>query len=217
LANNYQALMTETRFWLIRHALVEENARTVIYGTMDVELCPHTLLAQEAMYAALARRLPRPGPDVVWITSPLSRTRRTAEAIFRAGYPEQTPEIEPGLIELDFGEWQGLEHGALPERLTLPPHAFWPLGGYERPPGGESMADGIMRVGKTLERLAKTHAGNDVIAVTHGGAIRCAVAHALRIGPDNALHLSVENISLTRLDRLDRGWRVACVNELPGV
>jgi broad specificity phosphatase PhoE len=79
------------------------------------------------------------------------------------------------------------------------------------------MADGILRVGKTLERLAETHAGKDVIAVTHGGAIRCAVAHALRIGPDNALHLSVENISLTRLDRLGRGWRVACVNELPGV
>ena len=118
--------MTETRFWLIRHAIVEENARTIIYGTMDVELCPHSLAAQAPMYAALARRLPRPA---TWLASPLSRTQRTAAAIFGAGYPEQPVTIEPGLIELAFGEWQGLVHAALPARLTLPAHAFWPLGG----------------------------------------------------------------------------------------
>ena len=50
--------------------------------------------------------------------------------------------------------------------------------------------------------------------VSHGGAIRAAVAHALRIGADNALHLSVQNLSLTRLERHAEGWRVVCVNEL---
>lgn len=206
--------MTETRFWLIRHAIVEENARLIIYGTMDVELCPHTLAAQRPMYAALARRLPRPA---TWLASPLSRTQRTAAAIFAAGYPEQPLTIEPGLIELEFGDWQGLVHGALPERLTRPAHAFWPLAGEERPPGGESMADGILRVGDVMERLAEAYSGRDVVAIAHGGTIRAAVAHALRIGADSALHLSIENISLTRLDRTPRGWRVACVNELPGV
>ncbi len=206
--------MTETNFWLIRHAIVEENARTVIYGTMDVQLCPHSLEAQRPMYAALARRLPRPA---VWFASPLSRTQATAAAIFRAGYPEQALTIEPGLIELGFGAWQGLAHAELPPRLTMPAHPFWPLSGDERPPGGESMADGVERVGAVLERLAEAHRGCDVVAVSHGGAIRAAVAHALHIPADNALHLSIENISLTRLDHTPRGWRVACVNELPGV
>jgi alpha-ribazole phosphatase len=206
--------MTETRFWMIRHAIVAENARGLIYGTMDVELCPHSLEAQRPMYAALARRLPRPA---MWLASPLSRTQRTAAAIFAAGYPEQAVAIEPGLIELAFGAWQGLAHAALPARLTQPAHAFWPLGGAERPPGGESMEDGIRRLGAVMERLATVHAGQDVVAVSHGGAIRAAVAHALGIRADAALHLSIENISLTRLDRTPRGWRVACVNELPGV
>jgi broad specificity phosphatase PhoE len=35
--------MSETRFWLIRHALVEENARAFLYGIMDVALCETTL------------------------------------------------------------------------------------------------------------------------------------------------------------------------------
>ena len=78
------------------------------------------------------------------------------------------------------------------------------------------MAAVIDRVGPALERLASRHAGQDVVAVSHGGTIRAAVAHALQIGPDNALHLSVQNLSLTRLERHAEGWRVVCVNELPG-
>src|SRR5579863_5131401 len=99
--------MTETRFWLIRHGLVEENARAILYGIMDVPLCETTLEAQAPMYAALARRLPR---TPVWKVTPLSRTRRTAQAIFDAGYPHREPAIEPELIEQSLGEWQGLPH-----------------------------------------------------------------------------------------------------------
>lgn len=209
--------MTETRFWLIRHAIVAENELGRIYGATDVPLCPENLIAQVPMHTALARRLPESGPDVVWLASPLTRTQHTAAAIFAAGYPEQVLTIEPDLIELSFGDWQGLAHHELPRHLRLPPHGFWSMAGEERPPGGESMADAIARVGPALERLAETYHGRDVVAVTHGGTIRAAVAHALGIGADNALHLSVDNLSLTRLDRLRRGWRVACVNELPGV
>jgi broad specificity phosphatase PhoE len=205
--------MSETRLWLIRHALVEENARAILYGTMDVEICPATLLEQAPMYRALAERLPRPA---AWKVTPLSRTRRTAEAIFAAGYPRAEPEVEPDLIEQDLGEWQGLPHAELPPLLTLPKHAFWPLAGHEHPPGGETMADVIRRVGATLERLAARHAGEDVVVVSHGGSIRAAVAHCLGVGPDNALHLAVQNLSLTRLERYPEGWRVVCVNELPG-
>jgi alpha-ribazole phosphatase len=205
--------MTETRFWLIRHAIVEENARAMLYGIMDVPLCETSLLEQAPMYQALARRLPRPA---TWKVTPLSRTRRTAEAIFAAGYPYAEPEVVPGLIEQSLGEWQGLPHAELPARLTLPKHAFWPLSGHEHPPGGETMAHVIERVGASLEQLAVRHQGEDVIAVSHGGSIRAAVAHCLRIGPDNALHLSVQNLSLTRIERSEEGWRVVCVNELPG-
>jgi broad specificity phosphatase PhoE len=205
--------MNPTRFWLIRHAIVDENSRAFLYGVMDVPLCETSLVAQAPLYAGLARRLPRPA---VWRITPLSRTRRTAEAIFTAGYPRQKLIVEPDLIEQSLGEWQGLPHADLPERLTLPPHAFWPLAGYERPPGGETMGEVITRAGAALERLAAEHPDEDIVIVSHGGTIRSVVAHALDIGPDNALHLSIHNLSLTRLDRYSDGWRVVCVNELPG-
>lgn len=205
--------MSATRFWLIRHAIVAENARLVLYGTMDVPLCEESLVAQEPMYRSLAERLPRPA---AWKVTPASRTRRTAEALFAVGYPRAELETEPDLTEQALGSWQGLAHAALPAKLTLPAHAFWPLHGDERPPGGESIQDVIERTSAALERLASRHAGEDVVIVMHGGTIRAAVAHALGIGPDSALRLSVQNLSLTRLERHPEAWRVVCVNELPG-
>ena len=204
----------ETRFWLIRHALVSENERAMLYGIMDVQLCPDTLVAQVPQYTALAARLPRPA---VWACTPLSRTRRTAEALFAAGYPAEELTVIPGLIEQNLGDYQGLPHADLPARLTAPAHPFWPLSADERPPGGESMEEVVARVGETMDVLAEEHAGKDVVIVSHGGAIRAAVAHAMQVRAQAVLHLSIHNISLTRLERLHEGWRVSCVNEWPGV
>ena len=65
-----------------------------------------------------------------------------------------------------------------------------------------------------MERIAAERAGEDVVVVSHGGAIRAALAHAIGVTANNALHFSVQNLSLTRLERLATGWRVVCVNEM---
>ena len=203
-----------TGFWILRHAIVEENARAVLYGIMDVPVCEVSLVEQVAIYRGLARRLPH---DAAWRVTPLSRTRRTAEAIFAAGYPARPLDVEAELIEQSLGEWQGLVHAALPAKLELAAHAFWPLGGEERPPGGESMAEVILRAGQALERLATEQDGGDVVIVSHGGTIRAMLAHAIAARPDTVLHFAIQNLSLTRLERHPEGWRVVCVNELAGV
>ena len=203
-----------TRFWLVRHALVEENARARLYGVHDVQLCPESLLAQEPMYQALAQRLPA---EATWIVTSLSRTRRTAEAIARWRRRPEEFAVEPGLIEQDLGDWQGLVHAELPSRLEMPAHPFWPVSADEQPPGGESFAQLCLRVGQTMERLAAAHQGREVVVVSHGGAIRGAVAHALGLSAYQALLLSVQNLSVTILERHERQWRVVSVNELPGI
>jgi broad specificity phosphatase PhoE len=199
-----------TRFWLIRHALVTESSRAVLYGCMDVAICETTLERQGNAYRSLARRLP---PDAHWVTSPLRRTQQTALAIQRAGYPARVPTIEPGLTEQDLGEWQGLAHAALPALLTSPGHPFWPLAATETPPGGESMEHVLQRVGAALDRLAQAHGAADIVCISHGGAIRAAIGHALGVGAHQSLQFSVQNLGLTILERFSTGWRVVTVNE----
>ncbi len=199
-----------TRFWLIRHAIVDERARAVLYGRMDVPLSAESLLLQAGTYRTLAARLPK---SAVWIATPLRRTQHTAEVLQQAGHAPCPITIEPGLTEQDLGVWQGLAHADLPAQLVDPAHPFWPLGPAEVPPGGESMVAVVARVGEALERLAVAHDGRDVVCVSHGGAIRAAVAHALGVGAGPCLHLSVQNLSLTVIERFEAGWRVVLVNE----
>lgn len=203
-----------TRFWLIRHALVEQNARMLLYGATDVPLCPESLVAQVPMYQALAARLPE---TPAWYATPLSRTQRTAQAIQEAGYPRTPWTIEPDLIEQDMGDWHGLRHAELPPKLQLPAHVFWSIAASEVPPGGESMEQVCTRVAAALERLADAHDGQEIVVVSHGGAIRAAVAHALGVDAETSLRFSVQNLSVTILERHPQSWRVVAVNELPGV
>ena len=62
--------------------------------------------------------------------------------------------------------------------------------------------------------------GRDIIAVAHGGTIRAALALALDLDPEAALAFTIENCSITRIDRIDgpgmgHGWRVVRVNQPP--
>ncbi|PZW45070.1 broad specificity phosphatase PhoE [Humitalea rosea] len=208
--------MSGTRFFLIRHALVEPSARAVLYGDMDVPLCGLSLLADAAAYRWLAGRLPA---EANWVVTPLSRTHATAAAIFAsdAGLAPQPLAVEEHLREQTLGEWQGLPHDEAARRMLRPAHPFWPHGADERPPGGESLADVVLRVGAVMERLAETHAGKDVVIVAHGGSIRGAVAHATGITPHQVLQFSIRNLSLTRLEKRGPDWRVWAVNEESGL
>lgn len=206
--------MMETRFWLIRHAIVAKNELDRVYGIKDVPICPGNLAAQTPIYRALAARLPRPAR---WFCSPLQRTRHTAEAIFAAGYDEQTLTVEPGIIEQNLGALQGLDRDEVTASLASPAHPFWTLSHAEVPEGGESVEHMLARVGDAMERLARQHRGEDLVLVSHGGTIRAAVGHAMGVGALPILHLSVQNLSLTRIDHLDEGWRVGWVNSMSGV
>jgi broad specificity phosphatase PhoE len=198
------------RLWLIRHALVAPEALTYLYGANDVPICEVSMTAHASRYAALAARLPRPAQVVV---TPLSRTRLTYHALIRAGYPEQQPRVEEAFIEQDFGHWQGRAIAEFNNRVVADKHPFWPIHAAETPPGGESFQDMIHRVGEGMERLSSSYPDHDVIVISHGGAIRAACAYALGLDPHQALSLSVENISLTRLERQEDAWRLISLNE----
>jgi broad specificity phosphatase PhoE len=205
-----------TRWWWVRHAPVTVNDGRC-YGQTDFP-CD---CSNAPAFASLARRLPK---DAVWVTSPLQRTHLTAAAIVAAGLPgpDRIPGpdvvVEPELIEQHFGEWQGQKYADLAERRGDAWHRFWLAPAHETPPGGESFMELLVRVHRAIVRLNETYQGRDIIAVTHGGTIRGALALALDLSPEASLAFSIDNLSLTRIEYfpepgLAHGWRVAAVNQ----
>lgn len=210
-----------TRWWWIRHAPVDAGG--LIYGQQDMPAdC-----SDGSLFRALAAIMPR---DPVWVVTQLQRTRQTAGAIAEHLVERPpAPLVEPQLAEQHFGDWQGLSHEQLGRRRDGAWHRFWLAPAAEAPPGGESFLAVMERVAASIERLSKEHAGRDIVAVTHGGTIRAALALALALDPEKALALSIDNCSLTRLDHIDGPlssqsrttdveagvWRVVKVNQSP--
>lgn len=208
--------LIETRFWLVRHApVVGQQGRC--YGTKDVE-CDTT---NAAAFAGLARIVP---DGDAWHVTPLSRTRRTADAIWAAkGGTKPTFTVSDGMIEQCFGDWQGQTYVQLGAYGFGPPeksHRHWLTMADIKPEGGESFKEVCVRVAKALDALAAAHRGKNVPVVCHGGTIRACVAHALGLEPEKALAMTIDTLSVTRIDRLEgagvgHSWRVGFVNRAP--
>lgn len=203
----------QTQWWWIRHAPVPDGGR--IYGQSDLDCdCTDTIV-----FAALANELPS---DAVWVTSSLKRARQTAAAIRASigGEPSTGEPIAiPEFAEQHLGEWQGRDRKEFLANRPRPHHHFWFAPAHQRAPGGESFDDLAERVQPAIERLTARFRGRNIVAVTHGGTIKAALALALRIDPEASLAFLVENCSITRIDHAvgDLGpyWRVGAVNHRP--
>lgn len=206
--------MIETRWWWVRHAPVPDGGR--IYGQKDLP-CD---CSDAAVFEAVAATLPH---EAVWVTSHLQRTTQTASAIIKASAGRHAPVEMPAFetfAEQHLGDWQGMDRAEFRRMTGMGTTSFWFNAAHEKAPNGESFNDLVARVTSTIEDLTKSHRGKHIVAVTHGGTIRVAVALALGLGPEAALSFSMENCSLTRLDHLRPGdgpgvWRVVCVNHRP--
>ncbi len=202
-----------TRWWWVRHAPVSDDGGR-IYGQSDLA-CD---CSAAHVFAGLAAALPR---KAVWLTSHLSRTRSTAEAILAAGSLEPAAmESHVGLAEQNFGGWQGTDRKAFFAARQAAPHSFWYCPADECPPGGESFASVVDRVRDVVAAVTARHEGRDIVAVAHGGTIRAALAIAMDVEPEGALAFQTDNCALTRLDHIGGAhpryrWRIACVNHKP--
>jgi alpha-ribazole phosphatase len=181
------------RLWLVRHAPVA-GARGVIHdwdAPADV--------SNVAALGELREKLPK---DATQFASPSRRTLQTAAAL------GLNPVLDPKLLEQNFGDWTGRRHDDLAREFGAAYHEFWKAPAENRPPNGESFADQVERVRNAMAALPS----GDIVLVVHSGTVRATLAIALGIAPDSALRFRIDPLSLTRIDRIEGGWSVICVN-----
>jgi len=212
MSNEDKSIVVTTRWWWVRHAPVRED-NGCIYGQKDLG-CD---TSDRVVFDAVGKILPR---RAVWYASNLKRTHQTADAIWAAGFPKPSKMThEAALAEQHLGEWQGMNRAAFLASLPAGSHWFADIG--VPAPGGESFMDLYNRVRGAIERITADHAGNDVIAVAHGGTIKAAIGLALGNQPDKGLAFDIDNCSVTRLDHIASAarsvWRLPMVNQQPWI
>lgn len=171
---------TPTRLLLVRHGVTAYSVDRRFAGRSDLELTADG--EQQARQAA--GRVARLGPVQAVISSPLRRTRQTAQQIAdRLGLPVL---VEDGLVETDFGDWDGSTYAEVSERWPDELRR-WLADPAVAPPSGESFEAVTRRVRRARDRILAKHAGTTVVVVSHVTPIKVLVRLALD-APVTALH-----------------------------
>lgn len=192
-----------TRMLLLRHGQTGLSIDRRYSGRGDVLLTEH---GREQAAAAAKRLAGLPGvladgegPDgegaAPIICSPLTRTMQTAQAV--ADAIGGRVDTHRGLLETDFGEWEGLtfaEAGRRDPEL----HARWIRDVSVPAPGGESFESVHRRVRDARDDLIAAHGGRTIIVVSHVTPIKSLLRLGLDGGPSVLfrLHLDLASLSI---------------------
>ena len=136
--------MPATEIYLIRHGQTDYNRQFRLQGRSDIPLNRLGLAQARAAHEALR------GVhfDAVY-ASPLRRAVDTACIV--SGWPEEKIELDPRLIEIGFGIWEGSD--------------------YTPPQGGESLDSVLRRTGGFLDALQQLPEDRHVLVASHGAAL----------------------------------------------
>ena len=148
-----------TTLLLARHGETDWNRESRWQGWAD----PPLNETGREQARALRDQLRETPFDAVY-SSDLRRAHETAEIV---AAPHDVPVFaDPGLREIDVGSWSGLTHAEIEERFP----------GAERP-DGETREQHLARVLAAVERIARSHFGERLLLVTHGGSMRALRSH----------------------------------------
>lgn len=167
---------------LVRHGRTGLNAGARLQGRSDAVLDEVGRLQARAVGESLRSRF----PDARVVSSPLQRAIDTARAM------GVEPDIDERFVELDYGEWDGLEMSRVPSGDWL----RWRADPSFRPPGGESLLELDARVRPALVELSPAATEGDVIVVSHVSPIKSAVTWALGAGPEMTWRMSLDRASV---------------------
>jgi probable phosphoglycerate mutase len=150
----------------IRHAPTAWNQAKRLQGRTDIALSP------EGIAAAQSWR-----PDPAWVAyrvlaSPLQRAQQTARLLF----PDRAIVLDPRLMEMDFGDWEGKTLAELRAAPGAKAEERERLGLDFSAPGGETPRQVQTRLKPLLAEIAA--AGESTIIVTHKAVLRALLSLA---------------------------------------
>jgi probable phosphoglycerate mutase len=196
-----------TRIVLVRHGQTAWNREDRFRGRVNAPL-DATGCAQAEAAAHRIASLWRP---VAVYSSPLSRAAKTAEAIARPFGLEV--QFHPGLVDLDFGEWQGLTAGEVAQRWPDLITAWHAAPDGVCIPGGETLDLLRSRSLACLVELSDRHKGDTIVLVAHDAVNRAMVLGALGMGNDRFWQLRHETAAISVLDGERRQFTLISLND----
>lgn len=183
-----------TQIILVRHGQTEWNRVERFRGRVDVPLNEAGLAQAEAA----GRRIAAEWRPAAVYSSPLSRATQTAEAIAR---PLNLPvEMAPGLVDIDYGQWQGRTPDEAREQWPQIVDRWYNRPPSVRIPGGETLAEVQARAMAAVRELSARHPGQTIVLVSHTVVNRAILLGVMGAGLDRFWELRQDNGAINVLE-----------------
>jgi broad specificity phosphatase PhoE len=187
--------------YFLRHGQTDYNAAKRIQGELDIPLNAMGR-SQAQRNGCLLNELIADKERFDFVASPLSRARQTMEIARAAmGLPSDGYRIDDRLREIGFGEWGGLTWPEIeardPDRFQRRNADRWNV----PPPGGQCYREMYQSVGEWLAEVAQ-----DTVVVAHYGTSRLIRGHALKLPPEEILHLDAPQDKVLMIDGDTLSW-----------
>lgn len=163
--------------------------------------------------AGLVQYLAAQPIDAIY-SSPLDRCLETAEPLAAARNLPVT--VDLGVVEVDYGQWQGADLRELSKQPEWGHVQHFPS--TFRFPDGETLREVQSRGVAALERIRSSHPDQIVAVFSHGDIVRTALAHYLGVPLDLFQRIAIAPASVSVLGFFDGRPLVLGVNyvaELP--
>jgi probable phosphoglycerate mutase len=185
-------MIEPTRIIAIRHGETTWNVDTRIQGRLDIPLNATGRSQAARMAQALKHE-----PIAAVYASDLVRAWETAEYLGRAH--GLTVNVEAGLRERGFGDFEGMTFAEIETRLPEQSMRWRKRDPEFAPSGGESLVDLNRRVVEAVERLAARHPGELIAMVGHGGVMDVLYRAAARLHIQAPRTWTLGNAAINRL------------------
>jgi broad specificity phosphatase PhoE len=192
---------------LVRHGQTQWNQVERFRGQIDVPLNEAGLAQAEAVARRIAARWT---PTAVYSSS-LSRAMVTAQKIAQPFGLTVKPNA--GLIDINFGQWQGLSPDEAQERW---PEQVWNwLHAPQRVtiPGGEPFEQVQSRALATVNELVIKHPGDTIVLVSHTVINRLILLGILNLGMEHFWTLRQDNCAINILEAETGRYVLATMND----
>jgi broad specificity phosphatase PhoE len=195
-----------TKIILVRHGHVEGISPERFRGRADLALTPEGRRQAEAT----ARCIEASWTPASLYASPLSRCRATAEAIGRPF--GLTPTTVPGLMDIDYGEWQGLTPDEVRRKWPEALDTWYRAPHLAAIPGGESLQDVLARGVAALREVIGRHQRETVVLVGHDQRQSHHPLHALDLALSRYRRLGQDPCAINEIDFSAGEFTVRSVN-----
>jgi phosphoserine phosphatase len=196
------------RIFLVRHGETEWNRLGRFQGRNDQPLNGEGRKQAQALAEAL-----KDENFTALYASPLPRSMETAQFI-KAFHPAAPLIEEPRLMEMDLGDFEGMDG-----RLWMEAHgdfvkAWANNPGLVRMPGGESLEEVQLRAVEALTAVtAKHEPGSSLLLCSHNFVLLTILCHALEIPLDRFREVKKGTASFSILSWAEGRFRVEVINE----